>query len=323
MSNDSGPSKKLVIAGVVIFIVVIALVLFLVFDAVSPNREEPEDQFSNFPVSPPNDVFTEPTVQVVSDPMPIGIPRQQNSQDEIRDIFVSVETIEPQVDQAELDALAYLNRQPRPSTSGGGVVTSAGPAATQERKRLTPEDINAALEANPNSIFLDDQMAEYFSGWRPPQDIAESFAQLTQQSWALEDRMDMSTIIDTRNSQQIIDVTDQTISSCGDIKIVADADMSAPQLAVELSRDNAALCLGESITSMCQPTSVTNAGISYLAADFGTGCSVGTMFGGFANLCKITPDPTKLGKLDSKEIGRLIADFFVAPTTAECKVYRY
>ena len=323
MSNDSGPSKKLIIAGIVIFVVLIGTVLFFLFDATTIDRTEAEDQFVDFPVSPPNGVFTEPTVQVVTDPAPVT-PQQQNAQDEIRSIVVPADNPEPEADQAELDALAYLNTQPRPSAgSGSGGGGSAPANTTLKTDRLTPEDISAALEANPDSIFLDQQMADYFSGWRPPETIAESFDQLTNQSWALEDRVDISTITGSADDQQIFDIRDEQIKSCGRINFIPDADTTESRLAAALSRETAALCLGQSIIDNCKPTSVTSAGITYLTGDFGNGCAAGVMAGGFANLCKIQPAPSASFASSDNEIGSLVASIFFRPSIAYCERYRY
>lgn len=323
MTKDSGSSKKLIIAGVVIFIVLIATVLFSLFGTISPDDADQGDQFVDFPVSPPNDIFSEPTVEVVVDNIPINQPRQENAPDQIRGAVIPVAAATgPEVDQAELDALAFLNSQPRPTdnVSAGG---SAGSNTSNDRDRFTLDELNAALEADPDSIFLDEEMANFFEGWRPPTNIQESFDQLTNQSWALEDRVDMDEITGAADDQQIFDITDQEIKSCGQINITTNADASPSQLASALSRDSAALCIGQEIVGSCKPTSVVTGGITYLAGDFGNGCAAGVMAGGFANLCVIQLDPDTAGSGSNQDLGRLLVNVFTTPSVANCAIHQY
>jgi hypothetical protein len=321
MSTDSGPSKKLIIAGVIIFIVLIGTVLFFLFNTIESSTPVDEEQFADFPVSPPDNIYTAPTVQVVNDPVSTNLPRQQNAQDEIRPIIPQTEEAESEPDQSELDALAYLNAQPR-TASGAPVGASTDTGPDPEDEGLSYEEIFAAFEANPGMLQYNEQTADYFGDWTPAQTTEEFFMQARDERWGIEDRVDIDKVISDLGTQKIVDIADTSIKNCGNINVVLDAETSESELSSELSNDTSALCLANSLVDECDPVMVTNAGISYLAGDFGNGCSAGTLFSEFANLCEISPDPTSLRVERDSELGDLVASIFFSSNVSNCQLYQ-
>jgi hypothetical protein len=319
MSTDTGPSKALIIGGIIIFVVVVGLILFYVFDATSPNDSEPVEPPFAFPASPPDNQFSEPVIQVVTEPDPVNAPRQQNNNDQVRSVFEPVGEDEPVADEAELDALAYLNSRPVSAKDvaekKGSDVRDRGPSY---------EEIMAKIEANPDSLFSSQQSADYFGDWTPAQTTDDFMDQVFTQDWSLESRVGMATVTSNMSGREIFDIDISDYKSCGEINVDTAVATSESQLSSAFSGDTSAICLGREMIDECSPTIVVNAGLSYLTGDFGNGCAVGIMNGGFANLCTIQPDPVSLSSsLSNNEIGDLIADIFINTSITECELYRY